>query len=396
MESAISDIEVDTKEIKGPTPISVPGYEKSITFGQLYDIAYKVIGEDDEIIVSTTRPETILGDVAVAVNPTDERYKKFHNREIQLIHPFRNEPIPLVFDSSIDKEFGTGAVKITPAHDKNDFEIAKNHNLKTVQVFTNQGKICEIFTEFKNQLRFDTRTKIVKALSTMNLLRDIKPHSMILPICSRSKDIVEYMLREQWFLKSQQMAEHAMEAIKSGKIKIHPQNFETNWYRWMSDCRDWCISRQLWWGHHIPAYQCKVQGGNSIWIAAKSHEEAAIKAKRQLKLLENDNIEVVRDEDVLDTWFSSSLLPFSVFNWPNESFKSSYPLDLMETGHDILFFWVARMVMLSQKLTGDIPFRNILLNGIVCDVHGRKMSKSLGNVVLPEQVIYGASFEVGI
>ncbi|XP_055376738.1 valine--tRNA ligase [Condylostylus longicornis] len=392
LQSAISDIEVDSREINGPTIISVPNHNKSVTFGRLYDISYKIKDLDEEIVVSTTRPETLLGDVAVAVNPNDPRYQKYKEHSTMLWHPFRNEHIPLIFDANVEIEFGTGAVKITPAHDKIDFEIAERHNLNTqMSVFTEEGKINSSYEEFSNLPRFEARDKILKDLSNLGLLKGMKDHKMILPMCSRSKDVVEYMLRPQWFLKCQDMAKEAIKAVEIGKIKIHPRNFENEWFKWLQNSKDWCISRQLWWGHQIPAYLAKIND-RKIWVAAESEEQAFEKVNSVLTS-GKENIKITRDEDVLDTWFSSSLLPFSCFDWPKESFKNFYPLDLMETGHDILFFWVARMVMLGQKLTGDIPFKNILLNGIVCDAHGRKMSKSLGNIVMPDQVINGASFE---
>ncbi|XP_055913811.1 valine--tRNA ligase [Eupeodes corollae] len=390
LESAISDIEVDSIEINGPTEITVPGYDTNITFGQLYNFAYRLHGdESQEIVVSTTRPETLLGDIAVAVHPEDERYTRFQNKATFLWHPFRSQPIPLIFDASVDREFGTGAVKITPAHDKNDFEMAKRHSLESVQVFSEKGRILQNFGNFSDLPRFEARGKILDALASQKLLREIRPHIMNLPLCSRSKDVIEYMLRPQWFVHCQDMANEAVQAVRDGRIQLHPKSFESEWSRWLNDCHDWCVSRQLWWGHQVPAYLAKNED-QEVWIAAETEEEAFAKAQAELRV-KNPRLE--RDPDVLDTWFSSSLLPFSVFNWPSEEFRNSYPLDVMETGHDILFFWVARMTMLGMKLTGDVPFRNVLLNGIVCDAHGRKMSKSLGNVVTPQQVIYGASLK---
>ncbi|XP_017490043.1 PREDICTED: valine--tRNA ligase isoform X1 [Rhagoletis zephyria] len=391
LESAISDIEVDLLELKGPTALAVPGHEKSIEFGRIYDIKYHLCDSDEEIVVSTTRPETLLGDVAVAVHPQDPRYEKYRNREqVFLNHPFRKEPIPLIFDVNVDQDFGTGAVKLTPAHDRADYEVAQVHLLEPIQVFTEQGKITDRFEEFKGLLRFDARQQILDALSNLQLLDVVKPHSMVLPICSRTKDVVEYMLRPQWFLHCKPLADAAMSEVRSGRLKIQPENYEIDWFRWLGACRDWCISRQLWWGHQIPAYLATDVDGNTCWVAALNEDEARKRAKT---VLNAEVSSVERDPDVLDTWFSSSLLPFSVFNWPSSEYKMRYPLDLMATGHDILFFWVARMVMLGVKLTGQAPFKKVVLNGIVCDAHGRKMSKSLGNVVTPQQVIQGASLE---
>lgn len=396
LESAISDIEVETLDIKGPTEIAVPGYSKNITFGRIYDIEYKIMGTDNEsITVSTTRPETLLGDVAVAVNPIDERYKKYRDMpEVLLWHPFREEPIPLVFDVTVDPEFGTGAVKITPAHDRNDFELALRHLLKAKQVFTPTGVISEDYKSFALMPRFEAREKILQKLGELQLLKSIRDHNMQLPICSRSKDIIEYMLRKQWFLHCQPMANEALAEVLSGRLQIIPVNFEIEWQKWLEDCHDWCVSRQLWWGHQIPAYKAVDPATNkSTWVAAHSAEEALSKAQ---VILKTSDLTITQDSDVLDTWFSSALLPFSASNWPSEEYKENYPLDVIETGHDILFFWVARMVMLGLKLTGTAPFKKILLNGIVCDAHGRKMSKSLGNVVTPQQVVQGATLEVSI
>uniref|UniRef100_A0A1I8PSQ2 Valine--tRNA ligase n=1 Tax=Stomoxys calcitrans TaxID=35570 RepID=A0A1I8PSQ2_STOCA len=394
LQSAISDIEVETLDLKGPTELSVPGYEKNITFGRMYDISYRIMNvtEPEYIKVSTTRPETLLGDVAVAVNPTDERYQKYRNMpEVLLWHPFREEPIPLIFDVSVEPEFGTGAVKITPAHDRNDFDLAQRHLLKPIQVFSEQGLINDDFKAFSHKPRFEAREMILQKLAELHLLYDIHDHAMQLPICSRSKDVIEYMLREQWFLHCQSMADEALAEVLSGRLQIVPPNFEIEWQRWLENCHDWCISRQLWWGHQIPAYKAtNCSDGKTIWVAAHSEQEALIKSREKLG---SADIALARDLDVLDTWFSSALLPFSASNWPLEEYKIHYPLDLMETGHDILFFWVARMVMLGLKLTGSAPFKKILLNGIVCDAHGRKMSKSLGNVVTPQQVVQGASLK---
>lgn len=399
LRSAISDIEVELLDIKEPVEISVPGYKKNILFGRIFDFAYTVVdgetmedGSPEEIVVSTTRPETILGDVAVAVHPLDPRYSKYRNRdEVKLKHPFRHDTIPLVFDISVDQEFGTGAVKITPAHDKFDFELATRHKLEPRQVFNETGHVVETFPEFKGKPRFEVRDLIVNKLEDMDLLRHVRAHSMQLPVCSRSKDVVEYMILPQWFLKCKEMAKDALSELHSGRLQMFPNNFEAEWERWLQDCRDWCISRQLWWGHQVPAYQITDSKGGSHWVAALDEKAAREKA---VKLMGSEDFVLTRDPDVLDTWFSSSLLPFSVAGWPDESYRERYPLDLMQTGHDILFFWVARMMMMGLKLTGQAPFERVLLNGIVCDAQGRKMSKSLGNIVAPQQVVQGASLEV--
>uniref|UniRef100_A0A1Q3F3E0 valine--tRNA ligase n=1 Tax=Culex tarsalis TaxID=7177 RepID=A0A1Q3F3E0_CULTA len=388
LESAISDIEVDSVEINGPTPVAVPGYARSVTFGEMVDVAYKVQGSTQEIVISTTRPETLLGDVAVAVNPNDGRYEHLRGTMAMLWHPIRKEEIPLVFDESVEAEFGTGAVKITPAHDRVDFELAKRHRLPLVEVIDCKGRILDGFGHFSELPRYEARARMMDYLANVSLLRGVRPHSMVLPVCSRSKDVVEFLLRPQWFVRCEAMAARAVEAVKSGQLQIIPDHFEREWFRWLENCHDWCISRQLWWGHRIPAYEVKANG-KTTWIAATSEEEARQKARSTLG---TENFELTQDQDVLDTWFSSSLLPFSTLGWPDAQSRF-YPLDLMETGHDILFFWVARMVMLGQQLTHQLPFRQILLHGIVCDEYGRKMSKSLGNVLKPDQIIRGSSLE---
>lgn len=390
LESAISDVEVEELEIHGKTEVAVPNYEKNIEFGIITDIAYKVVDSDQEVIVSTTRPETLLGDVAVAVHPKDNRYS--HLRDTKLWHPFRKEAIPLIFDEFVDPDFGTGAVKITPAHDKNDFEVGKRHNLRSVQVINEKGMITQDFEQFAGLPRFVAREKLMHSIAELELYRGSTFQSMVLPICSRSKDVVEFLLRPQWFVKCAEMSRKAVEVVESGELIIHPKTFEKDWNRWLMNCHDWCISRQLWWGHRIPAYLIK-SGDKETWIAARSQSEAEEKFKTQHPSVSSYSIE--RDQDVLDTWFSSGLLPFSVFNWPatDDDFKKFFPLSILETGHDILFFWVARMVMLSMELTGKVPFKEVLLHGIICDSYGRKMSKSLGNVLSPDHVIYGASLE---
>lgn len=389
LESAISDVEVENLEIHGKTEVAVPNYDKNVQFGIITNIAYKVVGSNEEVIVATTRPETLLGDVAVAVHPNDNRYS--HLRNAQLWHPFRQESIPLIFDESADPEFGTGAVKITPAHDKKDFEVGKRHKLRNVQVISEKGLIVDGFQEFSGLPRFTARDKVLHRLAELELYRGSDFHNMVLPICSRSKDVIEFLLRPQWFVKCEEMSKKAVAVVQNGELRIHPQTFEKEWYRWLNNSRDWCISRQLWWGHQIPAYKITTGDGSETWIAAKSKEDAESKFKQRNPDVAPVTIE--RDQDVLDTWFSSGLLPFSVFNWPetNEDFKKFFPLSLMKTGHDILFFWVARMVMLSLELTGQLPFKEVLLHGIICDAYGRKMSKSLGNVISPDQVICGAT-----
>lgn len=391
LQSTISDIEVESVDIDGPTVVNVPRHSRPVTFGQLYEIAYRCKDGDGEIVVATTRPETILGDVAIAVHPNDARYS--HLRESQFWHPFRDEPIPLVFDEFVNPEIGTGAVKITPAHNKDDFEVGKRHQLPIIQVFDKQGMVTNAFGKFAGMPRFDAREEILHDLAINGLFRTKVAHKMQLPRCSRTQDVVEYFVKDQWFMRCNDMNDAAVKAVEQARMTIVPDKFDKEWIRWLSDHRDWCLSRQLWWGHPIPAYEC-ICGDRVEWIVARSKEEAQEKAIAKFGVTAADAIEVRQDEDVLDTWFSSSLLPFSVFGWPNgdpSDVKKHYPLDIIVTGHDILFFWVARMTMLGAQLTNQLPFQKILLHSIVCDANGRKMSKSRGNVVLPSQILNGAT-----
>uniref|UniRef100_A0AAG5DBN3 valine--tRNA ligase n=1 Tax=Anopheles atroparvus TaxID=41427 RepID=A0AAG5DBN3_ANOAO len=394
LESAISDVEVENMEIDGPTTLTVPGYQQQITFGRMVDIAYKVQGSTEEIIVSTTRPETFLGDVAVAVHPEDGRYSHLRNKATFLWHPVRKEEIPLIFDTSVDRSFGTGAVKITPAHDRFDFELGRKHQLATIEVIDERGIVQEHLGPFSGLPRYEARERLLEYFSKLALLRGIKPHSMILPICSRSKDVVELLLRPQWFVRCRDLADRALKAVEDGDLQIIPKSFEREWFRWLENCHDWCISRQLWWGHRIPAYCIRHRNGVERWVAARSVPEAKEKYfTSKFFSADSEGVSFEQDTDVLDTWFSSALLPFSTSGWPKATSADHYPLELMETGHDILFFWVARMVMLGQELTGKLPFHKILLHGIICDEYGRKMSKSLGNVIKPEHVIHGITLD---
>lgn len=342
--------------------------------------------------MSTTRPETILGDVAVAVHPDDPRYKKYLGTKRKLWHPFREQPIPLIFDKNVDINFGTGAVKITPAHDKFDLEMADRHGLTYHSVINDKGCILPNYGIFSGLKRFEARERVKWAIASLGLFRHSRPHKMSVPICSRSGDVVEYIKKPQWYLRTKDMASKAAEAVRSGKLRLIPGTYENLWFRYLDDNRDWCISRQLWWGHRIPVYRYLV---NKIehWVAAESLELARIKVMKLHPHLANVKLE--RDPDVLDTWFTSALLPFSVHGWPVEPLAESpkYPLSMMETGHDILFFWVARMAMMGLELTGQLPFKDVLLHGIICDSQGRKMSKSLGNVILPEYVVKGVSLD---
>uniref|UniRef100_A0A1Y1N5J3 valine--tRNA ligase n=1 Tax=Photinus pyralis TaxID=7054 RepID=A0A1Y1N5J3_PHOPY len=393
LQSAISDIEVEHLEVSGPTELAVPGHEVPVQFGVLTKFAYKLLDADEEVVVATTRPETMLGDVAVAVNPRDNRYSHLIGREVW--HPFRREALPIISDEFVDPEFGTGAVKVTPAHDPADFEVGKRHGLNRLQIIDEKGNLNDAAGDFSGLSRFRARSIIVEELERLKLLRGRQDHRMVVPICGRSRDVVEFLIKPQWFVKSKSMASKARDAVMEGKLKIDPPEFEERWCNWHDNIRDWCVSRQLWWGHRIPMYFCRVnqENGRECWVAAEDDVCARRKASAQLLSNPNDII-IVQDEDVLDTWFSSALFPFSAFGWPESSGKlSHYPLSIMETGHDILFFWVSRMVMLGLQLTGQLPFAKILLHGIICDAYGRKMSKSLGNVITPENVILGSTLK---
>jgi len=393
LRSAISDMEVTHVEVEGRTLFDVPGYDKPVQFGVMVDIAYKVVGSDKELVVSTTRPETMLGDTGVAVHPADERYKQFHGAKVW--HPFRQCEIPVVVDEHVDPEMGTGVVKITPAHDNNDWEVGKRHGLQVVTVMDDGGHMVGECANFTGMHRFLAREAVCQELEQLGLLRGEQDHSMVVPVCGRTGDVVEPMLKPQWFMNTSKVAEMACTAVKDKDLMLDPEEYKAVWLQFLGEGqRDWCVSRQIWWGHQIPAYKCTAAGGGQCWVAAMSEEEAREKAAAKLGC-GGDSLVVERDTDVLDTWFSSGLYPFAVFGWPDQTpdLESFYPLDLMETGHDILFFWVGRMVMLGIALTGKLPFSEVMLHGVICDSQGRKMSKSLGNVVDPLHLIHGASLD---
>uniref|UniRef100_A0A6Q2ZNU4 valine--tRNA ligase n=1 Tax=Esox lucius TaxID=8010 RepID=A0A6Q2ZNU4_ESOLU len=382
LNSAISDIEVDKRELTGRTLLPVPGYKDKVEFGVLVSFAYKIEGSDEEVIVATTRIETMLGDTAVAVHPADPRYQV----STMVVHPFCDRKMPVVFDDFVDVSFGTGAVKITPAHDQNDYEVGNRHNLAFINIMDENGLLIN------GMKRFEARKAVLQALKDLGQFKEIKDNPMVVPVCSRSKDIVEPLLKPQWYVDCADMGKQAADAVREGRLKIIPDHHLKTWFNWMDNIRDWCISRQLWWGHRIPAYfvttnilSPSVQDMDGhYWVSGRTEDEAKEKA-----------ITLRQDEDVLDTWFSSGIFPFSIFGWPNETQDLSvfYPGTLLETGHDILFFWVARMVMMGLKLTGQLPFKEVYLHAVVRDAHGRKMSKSLGNVIDPLDVITGISLE---
>lgn len=400
LNSAISDIEVDYINIENRTARSVPNHKNKVDFGYLTSFAYKVEGSDEEIVVATTRLETMLGDTAVAVHPDDPRYKHLHGKK--LVHPFVDRKIPIITDGTlVDMAFGTGAVKVTPAHDPNDFLCGQRHNLQMITIFTEGGAMNENAGEFKGLMRFDARLKVLEAIKAKGLYRGEQNNPMRLGVCSRTGDIIEPMLKPQWYVDCKEMAAKAAAAVRNKELKLIPDFHESTWYAFLDNSRDWCISRQLWWGHRIPAFLVTIEGrpapndiDMSSWIVAHDETEARKLAAAKFGVPETQ-ISLSQDPDVLDTWFSSGLFPFSVFGWPDNTpdMEAFFPTSLLETGSDILFFWVARMVMMSLTLTGKLPFSEVFLHAIVRDAHGRKMSKSLGNVIDPLDVITGISLD---
>lgn len=401
LNSAISDIEVDKTELSGRTLLHVPGYKEKVEFGVLISFAYKVEDSDEEVVVATTRIETMLGDSAVAVHPEDARYKHLHGKFVN--HPFVDRRMPIVCDEFVEMGFGTGAVKITPAHDHNDYEVGVRHSLPFITIVDDKGNITEDCGQFAGMRRFDARKAVTEALKEKGLYRDTKDNPMVVPICSRSKDVIEPLLKPQWYVDMKDMSADAVRVVKEGELKIIPEMHEKTWYSWLENSRDWCISRQLWWGHRIPAYFAKINDPSipagkdtdgEYWFSGRTEDEARQKAAERFNVAP-EKIELIQDPDVLDTWFSSALFPFSIFGWPDKTpeLEKFYPGTLLETGHDILFFWVARMVIFGRALLGELPFFEVYLHAMVRDAHGRKMSKTLGNTIDPIDVITGISLE---
>ncbi|KAL1565985.1 Valine--tRNA ligase, mitochondrial 1 [Salvia divinorum] len=403
LRTAISDIEVDYIDIKERTPLPVPEYDAPVEFGVLTSFAYPLEGDLGEIVVATTRVETMLGDTAIAIHPDDPRYTHLHGKFA--VHPFNGRKLKLICDSVlVDMKFGTGAVKITPAHDPNDFEVGKRHDLNFINIFTDDGKINTNGGEqFAGMPRFKAREAVTQALKEKGLYRGDKNNEMRLGICSRSGDVVEPLIKPQWYVNCKGMAEDGLNAViddTNPKLGIVPKQYVAEWQRWLENIRDWCISRQLWWGHRIPAWYVVLEDDqfkelgvyDNRWVVGRTEQEAQEEASR---LFAGKKFQLLQDPDVLDTWFSSGLFPLSVLGWPDdtEDLKAFYPTSVLETGHDILFFWVARMVMMGMKLGGDVPFTKVYLHPMVRDAHGRKMSKSLGNVIDPLEVIQGVTLE---
>ncbi|XP_041490648.1 valine--tRNA ligase, mitochondrial [Microtus oregoni] len=399
LRSAISDIEVESRPLPGRTVLQLPGCPTPVSFGLLASVAFPVDGEPGmEIVVGTTRPETLPGDVAVAVHPDDPQYTHLHGR--QLRHPLTGQLLPLITDTTVEPHVGTGAVKVTPAHSPADAEMGARHGLTPLSVIAEDGTMTSLCGDWLQGLhRFVAREKIMCALRERGLLRGLQEHPMVLPLCSRSGDVVEYLLKCQWFVRCQEMGDRAAKAVESGALELWPAFHQKNWQHWFSHIGDWCVSRQLWWGHRIPAYMVVGEkaedDGKECWVVGRSEAEArAVAAK--LTGRPGAELTLERDPDVLDTWFSSALFPFSALGWPQETpdLARFYPLSLLETGSDLLLFWVSRMVMLGTQLTGQLPFSKVLLHSMVRDRQGRKMSKSLGNVLDPRDIISGQELQV--